>query len=91
VGFNSAFKGLIWVVYSGEVGDEVDTRYRICHGGWEVWVHGGTLLLYVYRDIHIIAESPHVPTPPNLCDTYVISCPPHLLPHHCIQPILSLV
>jgi len=25
----------------------VGTRSRMCHGGWEVWVHGGTLLLYV--------------------------------------------
>jgi len=26
-------------VYSGEVGGEVDTRSRMGHGGWEVWVH----------------------------------------------------
>jgi len=30
----------LWVVYSREVGGEVDTRSRMCHGGWEVWVHG---------------------------------------------------
>ena len=30
---------LIWAVYSGEVGGEVGTRSRMCHGGWEVWVH----------------------------------------------------
>ena len=41
-------------------------------------------------DIHIIAEPPY-PTPPNLHDTYKISCPPHLLPLPCIQPMLSLV
>ena len=23
------------------------TRSRMCHGDWVVWVHGGTLLLYV--------------------------------------------
>jgi len=37
---------IMWAVYSGEVGGEVDTRYRMCHGGWEVWVQGGTVLLY---------------------------------------------
>jgi len=39
----------IWVVYtySGEVGGEVGTRSRMCHRGWVVWVHGGTLLLCI--------------------------------------------
>jgi len=32
--------GLIWALYSGEVGGEVGTRSRMCHGGWDVWVHG---------------------------------------------------
>ena len=36
----------IWVVYSGEMGREVGTRSRMCHRGWVVWVHEGTLLLY---------------------------------------------
>jgi len=26
-------------------GCEVGTRSHMCHGVWEVWVHGGTLLL----------------------------------------------
>jgi len=43
----SSYTGFIWVVYSGEVGGEVGTRSRLCHRGWVVWVHGGTLLLYV--------------------------------------------
>ena len=46
----------------------------------------GYLLLYVRSE-----QIRHVPTPPNLHDTYEISCPPQLLPPHCIQPILSLV
>ena len=28
-----------YIVYSGEVGGEVVMRSRMCHGGWEVWVH----------------------------------------------------
>ena len=32
-------RDLLWGVYSGEVGGEVGTRSRMCHGGWEVWVH----------------------------------------------------
>jgi len=43
----SSYTLLIWVVYSGEVGSEVGTISRMCHRGWMVWVHGGTLLLYV--------------------------------------------
>ena len=32
------FKGLIWAEHSGDVGDEVGTRSRMCHGGWEgIW------------------------------------------------------
>ena len=37
----SSYTRLIWVVYSGEVGVEVGTRYRTCHRGWVVSVHGG--------------------------------------------------
>ena len=37
----------MWAVYSGEVGVEVDTRYRMCHGGWEVWVHGGCSIICI--------------------------------------------
>jgi len=32
---------LVWAVYSGEVGGKLGMRSRTCHGGWEVWVHGG--------------------------------------------------
>jgi len=32
-------------VYSVEVGGEVDTRFPMCHGGWEVWVHGVTAII----------------------------------------------
>ena len=42
-----SYTRFICAVYSGEVGGEVGTRSPMCHGGWEVWVHGGTLLLYV--------------------------------------------
>ena len=42
----SSYTGLIWAVYSGEVGGEVGTRSCMCHGGWEVWVQRGTVLLY---------------------------------------------
>ena len=43
------FKGLIWAVYSGHVGDEVGTRSRTCHGGCGVggWVHGVTAIMYI--------------------------------------------
>ena len=27
------------------------TRSRMCHGGWEVWVHRWTLLLYVMSEL----------------------------------------
>jgi len=43
----SSYTRLTWVVYSGEVGGEVGTRFHMCHRGWEVWVHGGTLPLYI--------------------------------------------
>ena len=43
----SSYTRLVWAVYSGEVGGEVGTRSRVYHRGWEVWVHGGNLLLYV--------------------------------------------
>ena len=43
----SGYTRLTWAVYSGEVGVEVGMRYHMCHRGWEVWVHGGTLLLFV--------------------------------------------
>ena len=39
---------IIWAVYSGEVGGEVGTRYRMCHGGWEVWVQGGDCAIMCY-------------------------------------------
>jgi len=25
----------------------VDTRSRMCHGGWEVWVHGVSAIMYI--------------------------------------------
>jgi len=44
----SSFTVLLCAAYSGEVGGEVRTRSRMCHGGWEVWVHGGgTLIIYI--------------------------------------------
>jgi len=43
----SSYTKRIWAVYVGQVGGEMGTRSRICHRGWEVWVLGGTLLLYV--------------------------------------------
>jgi len=49
--FVRTFTGLIWAVYSGEVGGEVGTRSRVCDRGWEVWVHGRTLLLYVMSKV----------------------------------------
>jgi len=30
-----------------EVGVEVDTRSRMCHGSWEVWVHGVSAIICV--------------------------------------------
>ena len=38
-GYMNMTRDLLWGVYSGEVGGEVGTRSRMCHGGWEVWVH----------------------------------------------------
>ena len=43
----SSYTRLILVVYSGEVGVEVDTRSRMCHGGWEVWVHGISAIICI--------------------------------------------
>ena len=31
---SSYIQDLIWAVYSGDVGNEVGTRSRTCHGGW---------------------------------------------------------
>jgi len=44
----SSYTRLIWVVYSGEVGGEVGTRSHMCHGVWEVWVHGFCYYIYIY-------------------------------------------
>ena len=41
----SSYTRLIWAVFSGEVGGEVGTRSRTCHGGWEVWVHGVSTII----------------------------------------------
>ena len=43
----SSYTKLTWAVYMGRVGGNVGMSSRICHRGWEVWVLGGTLLLYV--------------------------------------------
>jgi len=43
----SSYRRIIWAVYRGETGGEVGTRSLMYHRGWEVWVHGGTSLLYV--------------------------------------------
>jgi len=43
----SSYTRLIWAVYSGEVGGEVDTRSRMCHRGWEVWVHGISAIICI--------------------------------------------
>ena len=43
----SSYTRLIFAIYKMEVGGEVGTRSRMCHRGWEVWVHAGTLLLYI--------------------------------------------
>ena len=59
----SSYTKLIWVVYSGEVGGEVDTRSRMCHGGWEVWVHGVSAIICISElIIHTIAETPSTQT-----------------------------
>jgi len=35
-------------------GGEVGTRSRMCHGGWEVWVHGvSAILCYVYGTVDL--------------------------------------
>jgi len=46
-------------------------------------------LIILTLDIIYNSRVTHVPAPPNLHDTYEISCPPHLLPSHCIQPIIA--
>ena len=38
---------LIWAVYSGDVGDEVGTRSRTCHGGWGVGTCGSCYYVYL--------------------------------------------
>ena len=45
--WNVVIQDLIWAVYSGDVGDELGTRSRTCHGGWGVWVHGVTAVMYI--------------------------------------------
>jgi len=66
MGFNSASKGLIWVVYSGEVGVEVDTRSRMCHGGWEVWVHGVSAIICI---VEIICAYKYLSYTHTMCNT----------------------
>jgi len=44
-------RDLTWVVYSREVGVEVDTRSRMCHGGWEVWVQGVSAIIEIYDSV----------------------------------------
>jgi len=56
----SSYTGLIWVVYSGEVGGEVGMRSHMCHRGWEVWVCGGTLLLYVMSKLIYLGMWYHI-------------------------------
>jgi len=41
----SSYTRLMWDVYSGEVGVEVDTRSRMCHRGWVGWVHGDSAII----------------------------------------------
>ena len=36
-----------WAVYSGDVGDDVGTRYRTCHGGWVVGTWGNCYYVYL--------------------------------------------
>jgi len=48
----SSYTVLLWAVYSGKVGGEVGTRSRMCHGGWEVRVHG--LLCYCILCLKLI-------------------------------------
>ena len=38
---------LKWVVYGGDVGDEVGTRTRACHGGWGVSTWGNCCNVYL--------------------------------------------
>jgi len=36
-------------LYTVGVGGEVGARSRMCYGGWEVWVHGDSIIIcYVY-------------------------------------------
>jgi len=54
-------RDLIWAVYSGEVGVEVDTRSRMRHGGWEVWVSAIICISrYTYNSRYPMY--PHLPT-----------------------------
>jgi len=41
----SSYTRLLWAVYRGEVAGEGGGRDLVVFGGWEVWAHGGTLLL----------------------------------------------
>jgi len=34
----------------------VGTRSRMCHGGWEVWVHGVSAIIYIYIYIYMTAS-----------------------------------
>jgi len=43
----NSYTGLLWAVYIGEVGGEVGTRSRMCHGGWEVGTWGNCYYMYV--------------------------------------------
>jgi len=38
---------LVWAVYSWDVGDEVGTRSRMCHGGWGVGTWGNCYYVYL--------------------------------------------
>ena len=56
----SNYTRLIWVVYSEKVGGEVSKRSRMCHRGLEVWLHGGTVLLYVMSKLILLGLWYHI-------------------------------
>jgi len=57
-------------VDSGEVGYEVDTRSSMCHGGWEVWVHGVSVIICI-SELIIVRPMYHIMCVVEIICTYI--------------------
>jgi len=55
----------------GRVGGEVGTRSRMCHGGWEVWVHGVSTIICMSKLIIVVLQY-HIMCVVEIICTYIL-------------------